>query len=76
MSETRKYDSTVARIAVNIAAGLVGYDDQTGPYVADEHEAVTAMVAVRLARQIVAEVQRTEPVKMAENANIEEAAND
>lgn len=47
-----KYDSTVARIAGNIASGL-------------NHEAYTpeemAVLCVQRARAIVAEVQRTEP---------------
>lgn len=60
MAEKRKYDSTVARIAGNIAAGLVGYDDQSGPYVPDQHQEHTAKIAVALARAIVAEVERTE----------------
>lgn len=53
----RKYDSSVARMAGNIAAGIApgfnfGYSDQRQQ---------CAEVAVALARAIVAEVQRTEP---------------
>lgn len=54
---TRKYDSTVARIAGNITAGLLsqfGYYEQRDPYVVAR--------AVSLARMIVAETERTEPV--------------
>ncbi len=49
---TRDYDSTVARIAGNIAAGLVRTPGYNGRVAED---------AVELARAIVAEVRRTEP---------------
>ena len=59
--EKRKYDSTVARIAGNIAAGLTSdlsrkELDENGP-----HDWVV-LRSVSLARAIVAEVERTEPV--------------
>lgn len=56
MSEKRKYDSTVARIAGNIASGERGrlFTNEAG------HEAV-ARECVALARAIVKEVERTEP---------------
>lgn len=50
----RTYDSTVARIAGNIMAGLVMHPD-FGPWEA------TVRTAVSLARLIVAETKRTEP---------------
>lgn len=53
--KVRNYDSTVARIAGNIASGLVA---QWG----DRHLEATAQIAVELARTIIAEVQRTEPL--------------
>lgn len=49
----RKYDSTVARIAGNILSGYRG-----GP--TDEEDALVGW-AVGFARQLVAEVIRTEP---------------
>lgn len=52
MSEKRKYDSTVARIAGNIMSGRT-------PLGLGDGSAV--IWAVRLARAIVAEVERTEP---------------
>jgi hypothetical protein len=53
----RKYDSTVARIAGNIAAGLVD------PFCRDDDEMAGALAAraVRIARAIVSEVERTDP---------------
>lgn len=50
-----KYDSTVARMAGNIAGGLIhhGYSDT----------AFVAKISVELARAIIAEVQRTTPVE-------------
>jgi hypothetical protein len=62
----RNYDSTVARIAGNIAAGLVSKADASaaGIYgvakLADWMESVV-LLSVGLARGIVAEVERTEP---------------
>jgi hypothetical protein len=53
MSQPRDYDSTVARIAGNIASGFVQNTN-------DPDEAI-AEWAVRLARLIVAETKRTEP---------------
>jgi hypothetical protein len=57
MNEKRKYDSTVARIAGNIAGHLVQTFDAAVP---QGHELI-AQAAVMLARAIVAEVERTEP---------------
>jgi hypothetical protein len=51
-----KYDSSVARMAGNIASGLVCKSEYA--YACDER---LAKDAVALARAIVAEVQRTEP---------------
>lgn len=53
----QKYDSTVARIAGNIAAGLV---ENLGDYQQIDVETI-AETAVMLARAIVAETLRTEP---------------
>lgn len=52
--KTRDYDSTVARIAGNIAGHWVTHNAQF----ADE---AIAEWSVRLARLIVAEIRRTEP---------------
>lgn len=53
----KKYDSTIARVAGNIASGLVRVrDDEDEPH-ADE---VIVERSVSLARAIVAEVERTE----------------
>lgn len=54
----RKYDSTVARIAGNIASGLAMKVLEAGSVDAE----VLAHDCVELARAIVAEVERTEPV--------------
>jgi hypothetical protein len=55
----KKYDTTIARMAGNIAAGLVGRGDllilQKGLFATLAHDSVA------LARAIVAEVERTEP---------------
>lgn len=51
----RKYDSTVARIAGNIASGM-----GDGKYDHRNHTWMAA-AAVNLARAIIAEVERTEP---------------
>lgn len=48
-----KYDSTVARMAGNIAGGLVRLNIY--------REEVVAMRAVAMARAIIEEVKRTEP---------------
>ncbi len=64
----RKYDSTVARIAGNIASGLVAKQDyrcsemSTAEGVTKWAQSVVLM-SVGLARAIVAEVERTEPVE-------------
>jgi hypothetical protein len=59
VSETkRKYDSTVARVAGNIASGMVRDRDESGDHFPDE---AIAEWSVSLARAIVEEVQRTEP---------------
>lgn len=50
----KKYDSTVARIAGNILSGSMLSEDA-------EHRVQMAKRAVMLAREIVAEVERTEP---------------
>ena len=53
--QARDYDSTVARMAGNIAAGLVtGQEVVDGPLV--------AQIAVSIARMILAETYRTEAV--------------
>jgi predicted nucleic acid-binding protein len=52
---TPDYDTTLARIAGNIAAGLVRRDDYLGP----EGTAWIAEVAVDLARQIVTHIKAT-----------------
>jgi hypothetical protein len=57
MSDPRKkYDSTVARIAGNILSGLVNHRDVT----AQCSLKAAVVTAVRLARAVVAEVERTE----------------
>lgn len=65
MSEKKKYDSTVARIAGNIAAGIA-----TSYVGADRLIPVMqiAVDAVELARAIVLEVERTEPPAISEGA--------
>lgn len=52
----RDYDSTVARIAGNIASGYM-----SDKAVFHESDELVAVWAVSLARAIVAEVKRTEP---------------
>lgn len=62
----RDYDSTVARIAGNIAAGLVARNDSrldfrcTAPELRKFEKSI-AEITVGMARAIVAEVKRTEP---------------
>lgn len=56
---TRDYDTTIARIAGNIASGLIFWEP-IGTH--DEHLAAVARVAVDLARRIVAQVKATDPV--------------
>ena len=58
MSEKRKYDSTVARIAGNIASSQFGLAYNLAKD-ADRERFASNVVA--LARAIVAEVERTEP---------------
>jgi hypothetical protein len=55
MTEKKKYDTTIARIAGNL---LSGYDRAIN----DSMREAMARDAVALARAIVAEVQRTEPL--------------
>jgi hypothetical protein len=62
----RDYDSTVARIAGNIAAGLAGQRDPklSGVFGAEgvaEWVTSVTLLSVGLARAIVAETKRTEP---------------
>lgn len=52
----RDYDSTVARMAGNIAAGLVGQENIN----LHDLDAI-AQMSVRLARAILVETKRTEP---------------
>ncbi len=54
----RDYDTTIARIAGNIAAGLAAAIASASGEYNDTH---VAHAAVTLARAIVAEVKRTEP---------------
>ena len=64
MTDKRKYDSTVARIAGNIAGSLVvrhlHLTDVAGRMSLDTD--ALALESVAVARAIVAEVERTEPV--------------
>lgn len=60
MSEKRKYDSTVARIAGNIASGIAGRLLDPVLFINLDEETV-ARECVSLARAIVAETERTEP---------------
>lgn len=57
MTDKKKYDSTVARIAGNIAGHFVRWP------VGHTDVADFAAISVAFARAIVAEVERTEPVK-------------
>lgn len=65
MAEKKKYDSTIARIAGNIAAGIAPLHGKT--FVAPEerwaivNKSLIAAECVELARLIAAEVERTEP---------------
>jgi hypothetical protein len=63
MSEKRKYDSTVARIAGNVASGMMR-DPSWWPLNANSGR--IAEVAVSIARAIVTEVQRPEPTAQTE----------
>lgn len=64
---SRPYDSTVARLAGNIAAGLVRHPEFSSfSHIStiqglNEWTGDVAILAVKLARAIVAETQRTEP---------------
>lgn len=66
MSKPRDYDTTIARIAGNIASGLASKPDLNasgfngGDGIRDWAQSVT-LISVALARAIVAEVKRTEP---------------
>jgi hypothetical protein len=62
MSEKRKYDSTIARMAGNIAGGLFAAQPQVKDK-ADAEKCLREVVltSVSIARAIVAEVVRTEP---------------
>ena len=62
----KKYDSTVARIAGNIASGLVSKPDPNGSGLngvdgLSEWARSVTLLSVMLARAIVAETKRTEP---------------
>lgn len=67
MTDKRKYDSTIARMAGNIAGGfmdrvlVVRAGNRVG--FAEESIAHVAVVSVAIARAIVAEVERTEILK-------------
>ena len=56
----RKYDTTLARIAGNIASGMYASSDDSMVRLSDQKIVVAS---VNLARAIVAEVIRTEPVE-------------
>ena len=64
--EKRKYDSTVARMAGNIAASQFGLAYNLA-YASDRERFATNVV--QLARAIVAEVERTEPQSDAQKAS-------
>lgn len=59
----RKYDSTVARMAGNIAGGMVNMDliGTVPAEAAAKYVEAIAMVSVDIARAIVTQVIRTEP---------------
>lgn len=59
MSEKKKYDSTVARIAGNLLSGVMANTNGSAQW--DEVSSGAIEAAVQAARAIVAEVQRTEP---------------
>lgn len=67
MTAKKKYDSTVARIAGNLLSGVYDYaqlhtlGQGVEPYGTNSKTAAAG--AVRLARAIVAEVERTEPTE-------------
>ena len=57
----KDYDSTVARIAGNTASGMELTIAREPEDEARSAEEIIAIVAVKVARAIIAEVQRTEP---------------
>lgn len=57
----KKYDSTVARIAGNIASGVKMIPVREAEDADRSDIEVAAILSVRLARAIIAEVERTEP---------------
>lgn len=59
----QKYDSSVARIAGNIASGMMEGWLQWPSYDSGTTRVVIVQDSVAMARAIVAEVQRTEPVE-------------
>jgi hypothetical protein len=59
MSEKRKYDSTVARIAGNLLSGVMANTGGVAQWSDVSDNAIEA--AVVAARAIVAEVERTQP---------------
>jgi hypothetical protein len=69
MMSKRKYDSTVARVAGNIASGIVDIDliDAMSATIPEEaktrHCHAIARVSVVIARMIIEEVMNTEPVE-------------
>lgn len=67
----RSYDSTVARIAGNVAPALIA--TFSGDAYDATERADLARVAVALARDIVAEVKRTEPKSAVEGDEQERA---
>lgn len=58
----KKYDTTVARMAGNIASGLINGPE--GYFGTLNEQKTIAEMAVLLAREIVAEVERTEPKEL------------
>jgi hypothetical protein len=62
VSEKRKYDSTVARIAGNILSGYRSIERVDSHGLPDYSDQKLARWAVNLARFIVAETERTESV--------------
>jgi len=70
MAPTRKYDSTIARVAGNIAAGVMGnysavlrvFSEAVDDRGIEGARCLIAAESVALARAIIAEVERTEPL--------------
>lgn len=56
--EKKKYDTTLARMAGNIAAGFIAGETPHGAW---EQRERFAEAAVAIARAIVAEIEKTEP---------------